>query len=90
MESGRTCTYDFASYPDKTSCIGKPVLNAEVLITNSEHWIMEQSSSERTGYLSFRSPMNMTGYLKNQNLTASVLINGIFFTRYIGYIDLEG
>jgi len=89
-ESGRTCTYDFAAYPGKTSCIGKPVINAEVLITDNEHRIMEHSSSEQTGYLSFRGPMNMTGYWKNQDLTASVLINGIFYTRDIGYIDLEG
>lgn len=89
-ESGRTCTYDFAAYPDKAACIGKPVTNAEVLIVNSEHQVMETSSAEQTGYLAFRGGMNMTGYWKNPELTETVLRDGIFYTKDIGYIDGEG
>ncbi len=89
-ESGRTCTYDFAAYPNKSNCIGKPVINANVLIVNSEHQILEHSSIEQTGYLAFQGTMNMTGYWKNPELTESVLQNGIFYTKDIGYIDPEG
>ncbi len=89
-ESGRTCTYDFAAYPDKSNCIGKPVINAEVLIVDSEHRVLEKSSADKTGYLAFRGTMNMTGYWKNPELTASVLQDGIFYTKDIAYVDEEG
>lgn len=89
-ESGRTCTYDFAAFPDKTGCIGKPVTNAEVLIVDSEHHVLEHSSAENTGYLAFRGSMNMSGYWKNPELTGTVLEDGIFYTKDVGYIDEEG
>ncbi len=89
-ESGRTCTYDFAAYPEKSNCIGKPVINAKVLIVDNEHRVLEHSSLEQTGYLAFKGTMNMTGYWKNPELTESVLRDGIFYTKDIGYIDSEG
>lgn len=89
-ESGRTCTYDFAAYPNKSNCIGKPVINAKVLIVDSEHRVLEHSSLDKTGYLAFQGTMNMTGYWKNPELTESVLQDGIFYTKDIGYIDEEG
>ena len=89
-ESGRTCTFDFASYPDKSGCIGKPVKNAEVLIVDDNHKLMENNSAENTGYLAFRGKMNMTGYWKNPELTDSIMQDGVFFTKDIGYIDADG
>ena len=89
-ESGRTCTYDFAAYPGKVNCIGKPVGNAEVLIVDGDHRIMNESSADQTGYLAFRGPMNMSGYWENPELTAEVLRDGIFYTRDVGYTDAEG
>ena len=89
-ESGRTCTYDFAAHPGKANCIGKPVGNAEVLIVDSDHHILAESSAEKSGYLAFRGPMNMTGYWENPELTASVLRDGIFYTKDVGYTDREG
>ncbi len=89
-ESGRTCTFDFAAFPDKSNCIGKPVVTANVLIVDGEHRPLAHSSAEQTGYLAFQGAMNMTGYWKNPELTASVLRNGVFYTKDIGYIDADG
>ena len=88
-ESGRTCTYDFAAWPDKVNCIGKPVTTAEVLIVDSEHQPVEDPSAERTGYLAFRGAMNMSGYWKNPELTKSIMQDGIIYTKDIGYKDAE-
>lgn len=89
-ESGRTCTYDFAAHADKINCIGKPVSRVEVLVVDSAHRVLPVSSVENTGYLAFRGPMNMSGYWKNPDLTASVMKDGTFYTRDVGYIDPEG
>jgi acyl-CoA synthetase (AMP-forming)/AMP-acid ligase II len=89
-ESGRTCTYDFAANPNKTNCIGKPVPNAEVLVVDENQQIINHSSPEHTGYLAFRGPMNMSGYWNNPELTATIMKNGIIYTKDIGYIDEDG
>ncbi len=89
-ESGRTCTYDFAAFPDKVNCIGKPVTNAEVLIVDADRRIIENSSADQTGYLAFRGAMNMSGYWKNPELTDSIMQDGIIFTKDIGYKDADG
>ena len=89
-ESGRTCTYDFASNPNKSNCIGKPVINAEVLIVDEKQQTIENPSEDNTGYLAFRGPMNMQGYWKNPELTKSIMKNDIFYTKDVGYVDEEG
>ena len=89
-ESGRTCTYDFAAHTDKINCIGKPVSQVEVLVVDSDHQVLPLSPVENTGYLAFRGPMNMAGYWKNPDLTASVMKDGTFYTKDVGYIDSDG
>lgn len=89
-ESGRTCTYNFAKHVGLSACIGKPVCNATVLVVDRDRKVMEHSSREQTGFLAFSGPMNMTGYWKNQELTDSIMENGIIYTKDVGYVDEEG
>lgn len=89
-ESGRTCTYDFAAHPGKAACIGKPACNATVLVVDGERNVLENTSASNTGFLAFKGPMNMTGYWKNQELTDSIMQDGIIYTKDVGYIDPEG
>ena len=89
-EAGRTCTYDFAAYPGKPFCIGKPACNATVLVVDGERNVLENTSAEKTGFLAFKGPMNMTGYWKNQELTDSIMQNGVIYTKDVGYVDGDG
>ncbi len=89
-ESGRSCTFDFAAEPGRPGCIGKSVCNAEVLIVDGDRRPLSRSSSTETGFLAFRGPMNMSGYWKNPELTASVMQDGIVYSKDVGYIDPEG
>ena len=89
-ESGRTCTYDFAAHPGKPACIGKPACNATVLVVDAERKVLADSSASNTGFLAFKGPMNMTGYWKNQELTDSIMQDGVIYTKDVGYVDPEG
>lgn len=87
-EAGRSCVLDF-NQMDFTGCIGYPSKNAAFLIVDDEHHVM-QSSKENPGLLAVRGPMMMDGYLGNEELTRTVLIDDVLYTNDLGYIDAEG
>ena len=87
-EAGRSCVLDF-NQMDFTGCIGYPSKNASFLIVDEEHNAI-QSSRENPGLLAVCGPMMMDGYLGNEALTKTVLIDGVLYTNDLGYIDMEG
>ena len=88
-ESGRSCVLDFSVAPDKKKCIGKPSRNSEIVFTD-ENRKPKVATPEDPGLLASRGPMNMNGYLGNEELTRSILIDGFVCTNDLGYFDEEG
>lgn len=88
-ESGRSCVLDFNSPDDRKFCIGRPTKNAHFIVTDEERNEI-QSSQENTGLLACAGPMNMKGYWKQPELTASTMRNGYIYTNDEAYIDEEG
>lgn len=88
-EAGMLCSYNFREYPGKAFCIGKPLLDTEVIFVD-ENKNPIVSSSENMGKLAFRTKSVMNGYYKASELTAEALENGIVYTNDFGYMDEEG
>ena len=88
-EAGRNCVLDFQAVRGRPGCIGKPAKNAQIIFVDEEHHEIT-TSPDQLGLLAVYGSMNMRGYLKQPELTASVLQNGWLFTSDLGYIDGEG
>lgn len=88
-ESGRSCVLNFNSDDDRKFCVGKPSKNARFIVTDDEHNEIN-SSEELHGLLACSGEMNMRGYFKNPELTASICRNGYIFTNDEAYIDRNG
>ena len=88
-ESGCTCIYNFNSPSTKDKCIGKPTHNTTAIIVDDDHNPIE-SSAEKTGLLATKGGMNMEGYWKDPEETASVFEDGIMYSNDIAYIDEDG
>ena len=88
-ESGRTCVIDFNRIRKGEGCIGTATKHAHILVTDEKGEEMV-SSRDRMGLLAFSGEMNMRGYFKHPELTATVLRNGIVYSGDLGYIDEDG
>jgi len=88
-EGGILCNLECSKNPGKAFCIGKPVLDTEVIVVDDERNPIS-SSKEKMGKLAFRSGSSMIGYYNEPDLTASVFENGILYTNDFGYVDEEG
>lgn len=88
-EGGILCNYMFNKYPGKAFCIGKPLLNTEVIFVDDDRNPIK-SSSENMGKLAFKTTSVMNGYYKAPDLTDEVLKDGIVYTNDFGYMDEEG
>ena len=88
-ESASVCMFDYGKHLELVGCIGKPTLNAEILIVDDDRNVIK-SSKTKLGYISSRGDMNMTRYINEPKLTEDVLKNGIVYTNDLGYIDNEG
>ena len=88
-EGGILCSYRFDQYPGLEFCIGKPLLNTEVLVVDDNRNPIK-SSKTNMGTLAFRSNSAMKGYYGEPELTSSILQNGIIYTNDLGYIDENG
>lgn len=88
-ESGRSCALNFNSDDDRKYCIGYPTRNAKFIITDDERNEIH-SDENHTGLIACAGPMNMKGYWKQPELTASIMKNGFIYTNDEGYIDERG
>lgn len=87
-ESGRSCVFDFSG-EDKKHCIGRPTVNSTFAIMDEKHNVIE-SDADHMGLLASAGPMNMRGYWKQPELTATAMQNGYVFSKDEGYIDQDG
>lgn len=88
-ESGRTCALDFSGESDMVDSVGIPVPNATFAVMGPDGQIME-SDEDHTGLLATKGPMNMSGYWREPELTASTLVDGYVLTADMSYIDRSG
>lgn len=88
-ESGRSCVLNFNSTDDRKFCVGKPTKHARFIITDEQRCPIE-SDPVHTGLLACAGPMNMKGYFKQPELTASVMKDGYLFTSDEAWIDEQG
>lgn len=70
-------------------CIGKPAKNAHFIVVD-ENRNEICSSEDNLGFLASSGPINMKGYFKAPELTASAMANGYIYTKDLGYIDEDG
>lgn len=88
-EAGMLCSYNFKEYPGKAFCIGKPLLDTEVIFVDEDRKPIVSSASNM-GKLAFRTKSVMNGYYNAPELTAEAMENGIVYTNDFGYMDEEG
>lgn len=84
-ESGCTIILEFSRYGDKIGCIGRPTVHAGVLFVDKDGNVTDAKDEKTAGLLAFQGDMNMSGYLHDQDLTKTVLRDGIVYTNDIGY-----
>ena len=87
-EAGRSCVLDF-SLSDSTGCVGYPSKNATFLVVDDNYKPIK-SSLENPGLLAVSGAMMMDGYFGSEELTKSVLKDGILYTSDLAYIDNDG
>ncbi|WP_051197617.1 class I adenylate-forming enzyme family protein [Butyrivibrio sp. MB2005] len=88
-ESASVCIYNYNEVRGKDGCIGKPTVNAEILIVDDQKKAIA-SSKDNVGLIACKGDMNMKGYCNDDVATSEVLVNGIVYTNDVGYIDDEG
>lgn len=88
-ESGCSCIIDFNQYPEKKNCIGRPTCNAKFIFIG-ENGTPIQATKENPGLLASAGSMNMMGYYKEPELTASILHDGYIRTEDLSYMDEDG
>lgn len=88
-ESGCSCIIDFNKYPEKKNCIGRPTCNARFLFIG-EDGMPIQATKENPGLLASAGGMNMAGYYKEPELTASIMHDGYIRTEDLSYMDEDG
>lgn len=76
-ETGIVCTYNFNDGCQIAGCVGKPMRHARVFITPD-------------GTIACQGPMLMSGYVGDDELTATVLRDGTLYTSDLGSLDPEG
>lgn len=73
-ETGVVSTYEFSKYGCVEGCLGKPLPNSSINITES-------------GLISVTGDSIMTGYINDEDLTSTTLRDNAIFTSDCGYID---
>lgn len=76
-ETGIIATYDFNHGECLAGCLGKPMLHSQLLITEE-------------GKVACSGKTLMTGYWNDEEMTRSVLRNGVAYTADLGQIDAQG
>ena len=76
-EIGAVCTYDFNDGRYMEGCIGRPMKNSTVEVTEDGSIIVSGKTI-------------MSGYVADPESTAKVLQNGKIYGADLGYVDGEG
>jgi o-succinylbenzoate---CoA ligase len=77
----------FEEIKRKVNSSGKPISPNDIFIVNEAKEILPPNT---IGEIVVKSDAVFTGYLNNKAETQNKLINGLYFTGDIGYIDEEG
>lgn len=76
-ETGIIATYNYNDGKCIAGCLGKPMKHAQIIIT-------------KDGLISCKGKTLMSGYLNDEELSATVLKDNTVYTKDIGYLDCEG
>lgn len=76
-ETGVVSTYDYSNNPCIAGCLGKPLSNSKIIITAD-------------GKVACAGSTLMSGYVGDEELTLSVMKDGIIYTADKGYLDENG
>ena len=87
-ETGSVCNCCYNAPGETINCLGKPYPCVEVQLLDAEG--NEVTGSNREGFICVKSDMNMLGYYKEPELTASVLKDGFVYSRDLMYFDDDG
>ena len=88
-ESGRSTVYNFNVPDEKHGCIGHPTKNARIFIVDADRRPIA-SDRAHTGLLASGGAMNMVGYFRDEEETASAMADGILYTKDEAYFDEDG
>lgn len=88
-ESGCSCILDFNKYAEKKNCIGRPTCNANFVFIGEDGLPIE-ATKENPGLLACSGEMNMVGYYKEEELSASIMKKGYIQTEDLAYMDEDG
>ncbi|MBR5899385.1 MAG: acyl--CoA ligase [Muribaculaceae bacterium] len=76
-ETGVVSTYDYSSNECIAGCLGKPLSNSQIIITEE-------------GNVACSGSTLMSGYVGDEELTKSVMTDGVIYTADKGYLDQNG
>lgn len=88
-ESTAACVLEYSKYTGKDYCVGKPCINSDVKLLDSEGKIISKESRNE-GRIIMGGNASMGGYWHEPELTADTLIDGYVYTNDLGYWDEEG
>ena len=87
-ECGSVCNCCYNAPGETINCLGKPYPCVEVKLLDENGNVVEGVNKE--GFICVKSDMNMLGYYKEPELTASVLKDGFVHSRDLMYFDEKG
>nr|AHF24545.1 fatty-acid-CoA ligase [uncultured bacterium Contig248] len=87
-ETGSICNCQYNAPGETLNSLGKPYPCVEVILENEDGSRITEPNRE--GYIRSRSGMNMLGYYKEPELTASVLKNGFIYSHDLMFFDERG
>ncbi len=76
-ETGVVSTYDYSNNPCIAGCLGKPLSNSKIIISAD-------------GKVACAGSTLMSGYVGDEELTLSIMKDGIIYTSDNGYLDENG
>ena len=87
-ETGSICNCCYNAKGSSINSLGKPYSCVEVKLLDPDGNVITEPYKE--GLICSRSNMNMIGYYKEPELTASVLKDGFIYSKDLMYFDAEG
>ncbi len=87
-ETGSICNCRYNAPGMSPNCLGRPYDCVEVVLQDADG--REITEPNREGYIRSRSGMNMLGYYKEPELTASVLKDGFIYSKDLMFFDEQG